>query len=220
VARWASFDCYGTLIDWDGGVRDALARAFGAARAAGLLSGYHAAEPAVEAESYRSYREVMALALARSAEGAGVDVPAGEEDALARALPSWRPFPEVPGELRELRRRGWRLAVLSNCDRGHIAASQRALGVWFDAAVVAEDVRAYKPAHAHWERFFAVTGAAPDDHVHVAASLFHDIAPARELGLRSVWINRAGEPSGAAEREQPDLRGLADALDGPGLSGP
>jgi 2-haloacid dehalogenase len=220
VARWASFDCYGTLIDWDGGVRDALARAFGAARAAGLLSGYHAAEPAVEAEGYRSYREVMALALARAAEGAGVDVPAGEEDALARALPSWRPFPEVPGELRELRRRGWRLAVLSNCDREHIAASQRALGVWFDAAVVAEDVRAYKPAHAHWERFFAVTGAAPEDHVHVAASLFHDIAPARELGLRSVWINRAGEPSGAAKREQPDLRGLADALDGLGLSGP
>jgi 2-haloacid dehalogenase len=213
VTPWATFDCYGTLIDWDGGVRGALARLAGAERAPELLERYHAAEPEVEAGPYRRYAEVMSLALARAAEEAGVPLPPGEEDALARALPSWRPFPEVPGELEELRRRGWRLAVLSNCDREHIVASQRALGVAFDAVVVAQDVRSYKPARAHWERFFAITGAERDRHVHVAASLFHDIAPARELGLASVWINRAGEaPAPGPARELRDLRGLADAL--------
>jgi 2-haloacid dehalogenase len=143
-----------------------------------------------------------------------VAVRPGEEDALARALPSWRAFPEAPGELGELRRRGWRLAVLSNCDREHIEASQRALGIAFDEVVVAQDVRSYKPAHDHWERFVSITGAERERHVHVAASLFHDIAPARELGLTSVWINRAGEaPAPGPARELPDLRGLADALD-------
>ncbi len=141
-------------------------------------------------------------------------MPEGEEGSLARALPTWRPFPEVPAELRELRRRGWRLAVLSNCDHEHIEASGRALGIAFDEAVVAQDVRSYKPARAHWERFFAITGAERDRHVHVAASLFHDIRPARDLGLRSVWINRAAErPTPRPDRELPDLRGLADALD-------
>jgi 2-haloacid dehalogenase len=214
VTRWATFDCYGTLIDWDGGVGAELARLFGAARAPELLARYHGAEPEVEAGPYLSYADVMSLALARAAREVGVAVPAGEEGALALALPSWRPFPEAPDELEELGRRGWRLAVLSNCDREHIEASQQALGVAFDEVVVAQDVRSYKPAHAHWERFFAITEADRDHHVHVAASLFHDIAPARELGLRSVWINRAGEdPASGPATALPDLRGLADALD-------
>jgi 2-haloacid dehalogenase len=214
VTRWATFDCYGTLIDWEGGMRAALEALVGAERAPEVLVGYHAAEPEVEAGPYRRYAEVMSLALSRAAEEAGVAVRPGEEDALARALPSWRAFPEVPGELRELRRRGWRLAVLSNCDREHVEASQRALGIAFDEVVVAQDVRSYKPAHDHWERFVSITGAERERHVHVAASLFHDIAPARELGLTSVWINRAGEaPAPGPARELPDLRGLADALD-------
>jgi 2-haloacid dehalogenase len=212
--RWVTFDCYGTLIDWDGGVGRELARLFGAERAPDLLAGYHAAEAEVEAAEYRRYAEVMALSLARAARAAGVAVPAGEEGALGRALPGWRPFPEVPAELLRLRRHGWRLAVLSNCDREHIAASARALGVAFDEVVVAQDVRSYKPATAHWERFFAITGAERDRHVHVAASPFHDIAPARELGLTSVWINRAGAaPVPGPARVLPDLRGLADALE-------
>jgi 2-haloacid dehalogenase len=212
--RWASFDCYGTLIDWDGGVGRELARLFGPENAHELLARYHEAEPAVEAGEYRGYSEVMALALARAAAGAGRAVPAGEEEALSRALPCWRPFPEAPAELRELRRRGWRLAVLSNCDRVHVDASVQALGVAFDEVVVAEEVRSYKPAHAHWERFFSLTGARRDRHVHVAASLFHDIGPARALGLSHVWIDRAGErPAQRPERALPDLGGLADLLD-------
>jgi 2-haloacid dehalogenase len=129
-------------------------------------------------------------------------------------LPDWPPFPEVPGALTELRERGWRLALLSNTDRDLIAASQRRLEVPIDLAVVAEDVRSYKPGHAHWERFFEVTTAERERHVHVAASLFHDIAPARELGLRSVWINRLGEqPEPEPDRELPDLSALPDTLD-------
>ena len=106
----------------------------------------------------------------------------------------------MPAALAELRDRGWKLAILSNTDRDLIAASQKQLGVPIDLAIVAEDVQSYKPAHAHWERFFEATTADREHHVHVAASLFHDIAPARELGLRSVWINRLGETAGRRSR--------------------
>ena len=120
----------------------------------------------------------------------------------------------MPDALAELRRRGWNLAILSNTDRDLIAASQRQIGVPFDLAVVAEDVRSYKPAHAHWERFFELTTADRAHYVHVAASLFHDVAPARELGLNIVWINRLGEVADPVpDRELPDLSGLPDTLD-------
>jgi 2-haloacid dehalogenase len=138
---------------------------------------------------------------------------------LPRSLPDWPPYPEVPEALAELRRRGWSLALLSNTDRDLIAASQRALGVPTDLAVVAEDIQSYKPAHVHWERFFELTTADREHHVHVAASRFHDIAPARELGLKCVWIDRGGEDAQAhdstaeADRTLPDLTGLPDTLD-------
>ena len=140
--------------------------------------------------------------------------PNGEEDGLARSLPAWEPFPEVPTALEEARSRGWKLAILSNTDRDYIDASMRRLGVPFDHSVVASEIGSYKPQHTHWERFFADTCAARDGHVHVAASLFHDIAPANELGLRSVWINRLGErPGPQPTRELPDLTTLGATLD-------
>ena len=212
--RWATFDCYGTLIDWNGGIRTELERLFGADAAPDLLERYHQLEPVVEAEAYRSYREVLTLTLRRLALEEGLPLAVAEEGALADSLPRWTPFPEVPDALAELRRRGWKLAILSNSDRDLIAASQRQLGVPFDLTVVAEDVQSYKPAHGHWERFFAESGADRAQHVHVAASLFHDIAPANELGLRSVWINRLSEqPGPQPTRELPDLAQLPNALD-------
>ena len=213
--RWATFDCYGTLIDWNGGILRELERLFGVRDAPRLLERYHALEPDVQREAYRSYREVLTLTLERLAEEEGLSIPEGETDALAKALPSWEPFPEVPPALEELRRRGWQLAILSNSDRDLIAASREQIGVPFDRSIVAEDVRSYKPSHAHWEEFFARTGAEPGQHVHIGASLFHDIAPANELGLPSVWINRLGEEAGdpPPTRELSDLSGLADALD-------
>ncbi|MDQ3668734.1 MAG: HAD-IA family hydrolase, partial [Actinomycetota bacterium] len=188
MSRWATFDVYGTLIDWNAGIGGVLERLYGAERAPDLLRRYHELEPEVQAEGeFRSYAEVLTLTLERLANEVGYGIPEGESGALPRSLPDWPPFPEAPEALAELRRRGWSLALLSNTDRDLIAASQRALGVPVDLAVVAEDVRSYKPAHAHWERFFELTTANREQHVHVAASRFHDIAPAGELGLRSVW---------------------------------
>jgi 2-haloacid dehalogenase len=208
--RWATFDCYGTLIDWNAGIRGEFARMFGPEAAPGLLQRYHELEPQVQAEDpSRSYRDVLRVTLARVG-----DVPDGDEDALARSLPNWPPFPEVPAELDEARGRGWKLAILSNTDREFIEASKARIGVPFDETVVASEIASYKPGHRHWEEFFARTGADRQQHVHVAASLFHDIAPARELGLSTIWINRLQEAADPQpERELIDLNGLPDALD-------
>jgi 2-haloacid dehalogenase len=120
----------------------------------------------------------------------------------------------VPAALEEARRRGWKLAILSNTDRDFIDASMARLGVPFELAIVASEIGSYKPGHEHWETFFERTGAPGERHVHVAASLFHDVAPANELGLRSIWINRLGEhPSPPPTRELSDLTRLPDTLD-------
>jgi 2-haloacid dehalogenase len=212
--RWATFDCYGTLIDWNLGIRSELEWLFGVQEAPRLLARYHELEPELETKPFRSYREVLTLALERLAQDESVSIPEGEADALAKALPDWPPFPEVPAALADLRERGWKLALLSNTDRDLIEASQRQLGVPVDLAIVAEDVGSYKPAHGHWERFFEATTAERDSYVHVAASLFHDIAPARELGLRSVWINRLDEqPGPQPDRELTDLGNLPETLE-------
>jgi 2-haloacid dehalogenase len=206
--RWATFDCYGTLIDWNGGVRRELARIFGEAHADEQLARYHQVEPTLQADGKRSYREVMGAALRE------LGAPVAEEDALARALPSWLPFPEVPATLETARARGWKLAILSNTDRDFIEASMQRIGVPFELAIVASEIGSYKPGHAHWQRFFEQVDVPRDRHAHVAQSHFHDIVPARELGLQSVWINRYGErhePS--PTRELRDLSGLPDTLD-------
>jgi 2-haloacid dehalogenase len=195
VARFATFDCYGTLIDWNSGLRAALG-------SDELLERYHEVEPQVQRESPgMSYREVMG----ETARRIGAPDPAG-------TLPSWEPFPEVRGALEELRERGWRLAILSNTDRDYIEASMARIGVPFELAIVASEIGSYKPAHGHWHAFERKTGRMPD--VHVAASLFHDVAPANELGLPSVWINRLGEAPGTAPtREIQDLSTLPAVLD-------
>ena len=212
--RWASFDCYGTLIDWNLGIQTELERVFGVQEAPRLLQRYHEHERELESDSFRTYHEVLTLGLERLARDESIQLPEGEAGALARSLPDWPPFPEVPAALAELRDRGWMLAILSNTDKDLIAASEKQLRVPFDLAIVAEDVQSYKPAHAHWERFFEATTADRDNHVHVAASLFHDIAPARELDLRSVWINRLGEPADPEpDRELADLSTLPDTLE-------
>jgi 2-haloacid dehalogenase len=214
VDRWATFDCYGTLIDWNGGLLGQLKRLFGVRDAPRLLERYHELEPEVQGERFLTYRQVLTTTLERLAATEGLAIPEGGTDALARSLPEWQPFPEVPAALAELRRRGWRLAILSNSDLDLIAASREQLGVPFDRTIVAEEIGSYKPNHGHWDTFFERTGADPEGHVHVAASLFHDIAPARELGLRSVWVNRLDEqPEPEPTREIPDLGPLPGVLD-------
>ena len=204
--RWATFDCYGTLIDWNGGIRGELARVFGEERADEQLERYHELEPELEADGTRPYREVMTEAMRR------LGAPDGEEDGLASSLSQWQPFPEVPEALAEAREQGWKLAILSNTDREYIEASMERLGVPFETAIVASEIGSYKPDLGHWRAFQERTGRAPD--VHVAASPFHDIGPANELGLPSVWINRLGErPGPQPTKEQPDLTNLAAALE-------
>ena len=139
--------------------------------------------------------------------------PASRTRSGARCL-SWDPFPEVPAALEEARERGWRLAMLSNTDPDLLEASLARIGVEFELTVAASEIGSYKPAPAHWDEFFARSGADRASHVHVAASLFHDIAPASALGLRTIWINRLGEEA----EPQPDvelrsLTGLAESLD-------
>ena len=213
MSRWATFDCYGTLIDWNAGIGGVLDQLYGAEQAPELLRRFHELEPEVQAERYRSYAEVLTLTLERLANEVGYGIPEGASGVLPQSLPDWPAFPEVPEALAELRNRGWSLAILSNSDRDLIAASQRQLGVPFDLIVVAEDVHSYKPDHGHWRRFDELT-ADRQHHVHVAASLFHDIAPGKELGLKTVWINRLNEVADPKpDVELADLSGLPDALD-------
>ncbi len=207
MERWATFDCYGTLIDWNGGIRRVFALVFGEEHADEQLERYHDVEPPLQASGTRTYREVMAEAMLEL--GA-----ADEADALAESLPSWESFPEVRDALAQARERGWKLAILSNTDRDFIDASMRRIDVPFELAIVASEIGSYKPGHAHWLQFFDKTQAPRDGHVHVAQSHFHDIVPATELGLRTIWINRRGETGDPPPtRELRDLSKLPETLD-------
>ena len=213
--RWATFDCYGTLVNWNGGIGDQLERLFGADSREAALARYHELEPLIQAETPAApYRDVLAGALAGVAEARGRALPDVERDALGRSLPDWPVFPEAPAALTEARRRGWRLVILSNTDREYIEVSMERIGVPFELAIVASEIGSYKPAHGHWREFLRQTGADPSRHVHVAASLFHDVEPSGELGIPCVWINREGEATrGEPAAELPDLAALPDTLD-------
>jgi 2-haloacid dehalogenase len=196
MTRWATFDCYGTLVDWNAGIAAALGDT-------ALLPSYHAVEPLVQAENPGwTYRAVLRETAARI----GIDADP------AASLADWPVFEDVRSALEEARSRGWSLAILSNTDRDLIDASMDAIGVPFELAIVASEIGSYKPADGHWRAFAARIGRLPD--VHVAQSLFHDIAPATRLGLPTVWVNRLGERAEPTPSvELPGLDGLADALD-------
>jgi 2-haloalkanoic acid dehalogenase type II len=190
-----TFDCYGTLIDWERGIGEAVesaARADGVVldRAA-VLRAYHELEPVTQAERYRSYREVLALAARALAERLGWKLAPGREAFLAESLPSWPPFADTNAALRRLKDAGHRLAILSNVDDDLLAATRRHLNVEFEFVVTAQQVSSYKPAPAHFTTARARIGGVP--WLHVAQSYFHDVQPARALGVPCAWINRKGE---------------------------
>jgi 2-haloacid dehalogenase len=214
-ARWATFDCYGTLVDWNAGIQTELGRLFGADQGERLLRRYHELEPRIQRDDPGArYRDVMGAVLAELASETGRELAPDDADALGRSLPRWPVFPEVPERLAEAHQRGWQLVMLSNSDRDLIDASIEAIGVPFSGAIVASEVGSYKPELGHWRAFYESTRADRDRHVHVAQSHFHDVAPAHQLGIRSIWINRLGEHAEPRPtRELPDLRELADVLD-------
>ncbi len=213
--RWATFDCYGTIVDWNAGIGNELERLFGVERRDRLVERYHELEPAIQAANPgHSYREVLTLALERLASEEGLMLPEGETAALARSLPVWPVFEDASPALAEAKERGWKLAILSNTDRDLLDASIAAIGVDFDHSIVAGEIGSYKPATRHWEVFREQTGVDVDHHVHVAQSLFHDIAAVEPLGIPSIWVNRLGEPDDPRPRRTlSSLAGLADALD-------
>ncbi|HZF05378.1 MAG TPA: HAD family hydrolase [Patescibacteria group bacterium] len=196
-----TFDCYGTLIDWERGIGDAFAVA---ARVDGVtldraavLGAYHEIEPVVETERYRTYREVLTLTAQRVAERLGWPLAAGRAGFLAESLPTWPPFADTNPALQRLADAGYRLAILSNVDDDLLAGTRKHLGVEFEFVVTAQQVGSYKPAPAHFTTARQrIDGAR---WLHVAQGYFHDIEPARALGIPSAWINRKHEqPSGDA----------------------
>jgi 2-haloacid dehalogenase len=216
MERWATFDCYGTLVDWNAGIRAELEKLFGVERADELLRRYHDLEPQIQASNPGvTYREVLTIALERLADETGLTLPEGETSALARSLPGWPVFEDVREGLAQAHERGWRLAILSNTDRDLLDASMDAIGVHFDLSIVASEIGSYKPAHRHWEVFRERVGGADSiGHVHVAQSLYHDIAPAHELGIASIWINRLEQPDDErAARTLMTTARLASTLD-------
>jgi 2-haloacid dehalogenase len=211
MTRWITFDCFGTLIDWRNGIAssaDLLWPGYGAQ----VLDSYHRHEPVVQAEEPgRRYRDVLAETLRRAAAGLDLELLADDAAILGDTIPYWPVFPDTRASLTELREAGWRLGLLTNCDRDIIGDTQRRLQVPIDVVITAEDVGSYKPAHAHFTRFRDTFGADSERWVHVAQSYFHDIVPARELGIQSVWINRTDDTGDAsmAGAVLPDLTELA-----------
>lgn len=191
-----------------------MTRLFPKADAGSLLDLYMQIESTVQEGRGIAYRQVMAETLGALAVTKGLPHFPAERDALADSLPSWPVFAEVPASLAELRARGWKIAILSNTDPDLLDASIEAIGVRIDATVVASEIGSYKPAFGHWDSFFRGTGAARERHVHVAASLFHDVEPCAKLGLPAVWINRRSETSDIPRAATlTDLSNLADTLD-------
>ncbi len=197
-----TFDCYGTLIDWEAGILARLRRVLDARGVAAadedLLARYARHEAVIEAGPYRRYRDVLADALRGVAAELGVEPSAAEAAAFGDSVGEWPAFPDSADALARLADR-YRLAVITNCDDDLFAASNRRLGVTFDAVITAEQVGSYKPSRRNFELALQRIGVPRERILHVAQSLFHDHVPAQELGLTTAWIDRRrGRPGSGA----------------------
>jgi 2-haloacid dehalogenase len=213
--KWLTFDCYGTIADWNTGMGGALAEVAGK-DAGRLLAAYHRAELELEAgPGWRPYREVLTAGLARAAGRERISLAEGGEEVFVRAWPDMPVFEDAGPALTALREQGWRLAILTNCDDDLFAATRPHLPVPFDLWVTAEEVRSYKPDLAHFRAFAEKTTASSANWIHVANSWVHDILPAARMGLRSVWVDRdaTGHPAKLAERRVTTMRRLPEAVD-------
>jgi 2-haloacid dehalogenase len=213
--RWATFDCFGTLIDWRHGIATGAELLF-PGRGAELLEVYNRHEPEVQREfPAMRYREVLTESLRRAAGEAGLDLLPDDASVLATGIPYWPVFPDTRRALAQLRDAGWRIALLTNCDRDVIGETQRRLVVPIDAIVTAEDVGSYKPDHKHFHRFAESFGATRANWVHIAQSYFHDMRPAHALSIPRVWINRLNEKDDPSITDAvlPDLSDLVGTVE-------
>ena len=222
-----TFDCYGTLIDWEAGIAAGL-RAVLEPRGVlvgdeELLERYARHEAAVEAGPYAPYREVLACSLRDVCAELGVEPTVAEEAAFGGSVGDWPAFPDSPGALARLAER-YRLAVITNCDDDLFAASNRRLGVTFDWVITAQQVGSYKPSERNFEVAFERIGVPRERILHVAQSLFHDHVPAKRLGLATAWIDRRHDRPGSGATPPasatpdvvaPDMATFADLATGP-----
>src|ERR1700722_19279454 len=198
--RWVTFDCFGTLVDWNGGFSMILSPLFGE-RTSEVIQTYHGFERKLETEKpHRPYKNVLAEGLKLATTKLGIAIAEQELNALPKAWGTIPVFADVEEMLAGLRKMGCRLAVLTNCDDDLFAQTQRSFQKPFDLVTTAEQVRDYKPSPAHFRRFADVTGATTGDWVHVACIWYHGMAPAKALGIPSVWVDRdlTGEDASAA----------------------
>jgi 2-haloalkanoic acid dehalogenase type II len=212
-----TFDCYGTLIDWRTGISaaftSAAARDGRAFDRIEVLTAYAEIEPVVEAEAYRSYRDVLTETARRVAERLGWPLSRTDAAFLPESLAAWPPFPDTNPALERLVSAGYRLGILSNVDDDLLEATRRHFTVTFDTIVTAQQVGSYKPAHGHFITAHQRLGEMR--WLHAAQSYFHDVVPARALGIPVAWINRhheAASNGGQADREFGNLTELADWL--------
>ena len=217
-----TFDCYGTLIDWETGIHAAFKlslKKLGLSHReeSGLFDRYEEEEKRIEAQMpYKLYRKVLAEAFNAAARSFGKTVRDDASDLLAEQLPTWGPFPDTNPALEKLAR-NYKLGILSNVDDDLLQGTLKHFKVPFDVVVTSERVRSYKPGTKHFEEARKVIGL-DRGWLHVAASLYHDIEPATRLGIKTVWVNRKNSPEGkryssTLVREVKDLAQLRDWLE-------
>lgn len=193
-----TFDCYGTLIDWETGILAALRAAHPEGWPASdeeLLERFAIHEAAAERGDYRLYRDVLTQTLRGIANDYGVDVTDDAAHRFADSVADWPAFPDSSAALNRLGQR-FKLAVITNCDNDLFAASNEQLGVRFDWVITAEKARSYKPSVKNFELAFATIPISRERILHVAQSLYHDHVPAKSLGMTTVWIDRRQDRTG------------------------
>lgn len=209
--EYLSFDCYGTLIDWESGIlsyiRPLLLGKGGSVSDEQILDLYAECEPRQQEAPYRSYRAVLAAVVRDFAREFHIDISEQEADGLADSIRGWEPFPDTVAGLRRLKS-AHKLAVLSNIDDDLFAFTAPKLGVELDCVVTAQQAQSYKPSTRNFEVLLDRLGTERGRLLHVAESLYHDVVPAHAMGIAAVWVNRRqGKPAAATKlaSAQPDL---------------
>jgi 2-haloacid dehalogenase len=218
-----SFDCYGTLIDWESGilpvVRAVLASHGQSLPDAALLELYGEFEAQAESGPYQSYRNVLQAVVRAFANRLHFEASSGEIRSLAESVPAWPPFPDTVQALRELQKH-YKLVVISNIDDDLFAETRKNLGVEFDGVITAQQAKSYKPSINNFQIALRTLALSSDRLLHAAQSIYHDVVPARSLGIATVWVNRkSARPgigavrmsAGRPDLEVPDLASLAAA---------